>query len=242
MVTNYLKIAFRSLIKRRLFTSVNLLGLVLGLVTFLGLFAYVATERSYNDFHVNKDRIYRVVVSEGNDSFETVLPPGYAAVLETNFTDIESAGRIASFIGGGLVAIPETDLVFKENGVSFVEGDFFQTFSFPIAKGSADLSNANTAVITQALADKFFGTIDPLGKTFMLSNQFGKQEFSVIGVLEEIPFRSDITGDIFLSIHTLENPANRSGNDWADPNGFDSGFVNLFVMTKEGVDSKSLAD
>jgi len=242
MFTNYLKIAFRSLIKRRLFTSVNLLGLVLGLVTFLGLFAYVATERSYNDFHVNKDRIYRVVVSEGNDSFETVLPPGYAAVLETNFTDIESAGRIASFIGGGLVAIPETDLVFKENGVSFVEGDFFQAFSFPIARGSADLTNGNTAVITQAMADKFFGTIDPLGKTFMLSNQFGKQEFSVTGILEEIPFRSDITGDIFLSIHTLENPANRSGNDWADPNGFDSGFVNLFVMMKEGVDSKALAD
>jgi putative ABC transport system permease protein len=125
MFTNYLKIVFRSLIKRRLFTSVNLLGLVLGLVTFLGLFAYVATEWSYNDFHTNKDRIYRIVVSEGNDSFETYLPPGYAGVLETNFQDIESSARIAEFIGGGLVAIPETDLVFKENGVSFVEGDFF---------------------------------------------------------------------------------------------------------------------
>lgn len=241
MFTNYLKIAFRSLIKRRLFTSVNLLGLVLGMVTFLGLFAYVATEWTYNDFHANAHRIYRVVVTEGNDAFETYLPPGYAGVLEANFPEVEASARIAGYIAGGLVAIPETDLVFKENAISFVEGDFFQTFSFPIARGSANLTASNTAVITQAMADKFFGGADPIGKSFLLSNQFGKQEFSVTGVLEEIPSRSDITGDIFLSIHSLENPSNRRGNDWADPNGFDSGFVNLFVLVKEGADSRALA-
>lgn len=241
MFLNYLKIAFRSLIKRRLFTVVNLLGLVLGLVAFLGLFAYVATEWSFNDFHANKDSIYRVVVKEGNESYETYLPPGYADVLEINFQDIASSGRIASFIGGGLVAIPQTDLVFREDAISFVEGDFFQTFSFPIVRGTADLTISNTAVITLDMADKFFGETDPIGKSFLLSNQFGKQEFTVTGVLEPIPFRSDITGNIFLSIHTLENPANRSGNDWADPNGFDSGFVNLFILTKAGVDRDELA-
>ncbi|WP_075350808.1 ABC transporter permease [Algoriphagus marinus] len=242
MFINYLKIAFRSLSKRRLFTFVNLTGLVIGLVTFLGLFAYVVTEWSYNDFHANKDRIFRVVVSEGNGEFETYLPPGYAGVLEANFPDIESSGRIAGYIGGGLIAIPETDLFFKEDAISFVEGDFFQTFSFPISRGTADLNATNTAVITQAISDKFFGNTDPLGKTFLLSNQFGKQEFAVSGVLESIPSTSDITGDIFLSIHTLENPSNRSGNEWADPNGFDSGFVNLFVLTKEGADPNSLSD
>ncbi|SFT89021.1 putative ABC transport system permease protein [Algoriphagus locisalis] len=242
MWKNYLKIAFRSLVKRRLFTMVNLLGLVLGLVAFLGLFAYVATEWSYNDFHANKDRIYRIVVSEGEDTFETFLPPGYAGVLETNFSDIASAGRFVEGIAGGLVAIPETDLVFREDGINFVEDDFFETFSFPIARGTADLAATNTAVITEDMADKFFSNSDPIGKSFLLSNQFGKQEFTVTGVLESIPFRSDITGDIFLSINTLENPANRSGNDWADPNGFDSGFVNLFVMTKAGVDSEDLAE
>jgi putative ABC transport system permease protein len=242
MLSNYLKIAFRSLIKRRLFSVVNLIGLVLGLVAFLGLISYVATEWSYNDFHVNKDRIYRVVIQEGNGSYETYLPPGYAGVLENNFSDIISVGRIAEFIGSGLIGIPETDLFFKENEISFVEGDFFKTFSFPIARGSADLSVSTTAVITQGMADKFFGSSDPLGKTFVLTNQFGKHEFSVTGVLEEIPFRSDIFGNIFLSINTLENPANRSGNDWADPNGLESGFVTLFVMTKNGVESKNLAD
>jgi len=242
MFLNYLKIAFRSLSKRRLFTFVNITGLVIGLVTFLGLFAYVATEWSYNDFHANKDRIYRVVVTEGNGEFETYLPPGYAGVLKANFPEIESAGRVAEYLAGGLVAIPETDLFFKENAISFVEGDFFQTFSFPILRGTADLESSNTAVITQEIAEKFFGKADPLGKTFVLSNQFGKQEFSVTGVLETIPSRSDLYSDIFLAINTLSNPVNRSGNDWADPNGFESGFVNLYLMTKEGVDSKALAD
>lgn len=144
MWKNYIKIAFRSLVKRRLFTLVNLLGLVLGLMTFLGLFAYVATEWSYNDFHANKDSIYRMVVKEGNGSYETFLPPGYADVLETNFQNIASAARIAGFIGNA----------------------------------------------------------DPIGESFLLSNQFGKQEFTVTGVLEPISFRSDISGDIFPSIHT----------------------------------------
>ncbi|WP_339878308.1 ABC transporter permease [uncultured Algoriphagus sp.] len=242
MWKNYLKIAFRSLIKRRLFTVVNLLGLVLGLVAFLGLFAYVATEWSYNDFHANKDRIYRIVVNDGDESFETFLPPGYAGVLETNFSDISSAARVANDIAGGLIAIPETDLVFREDAINFVEGDFFQTFSFPIARGTADLTATNTAVITQGMADKFYGNSDPIGESFFLSNQFGKQEFIVTGVLEAIPFRSDIKGNVFLSISTLENPDNRSGNDWADPNGFDSGFVNLFILAKEGVDQNKLAE
>ena len=242
MWKNYLKIAFRSLIKRRLFTVVNLLGLVLGLVAFLGLFAYVATEWSYNDFHANKDSIYRIVVNEGDESFETYLPPGYAGVLETNFSDIASVNKVAESIAGGMVAIPETDLVFREDAINFVEGDFFKTFSFPIARGTADLSATNTAVITQNMADKFFGSADPIGETFLLSNQFGKQEFTITGVLETIPFRSDIKGDIFLSFSSLENPDNRSGNDWADPNGFDSGFVNLYVLAKTGVDQNDLAE
>ncbi|MEP0710717.1 MAG: ABC transporter permease [Algoriphagus sp.] len=241
MWKNYFKIAFRSLIKRRLFTVVNLLGLVLGLVAFLGLFAYVATEWSFNDFHANKDSIYRIVVSEGDESFEIFLPPGYAEVLKTNFSDIVSVARVAQDIAGGMVAIPETDLAFREDAINFVEGDFFQTFSFPIARGTADLSATNTAVITQGMADKFFGSSDPIGETFLLSNQFGKQAFTVTGVLEPIPFRSDITGNLFLSISTLENPANRSGNEWADPTGFDSGFVNLFVLTKPGVAADVLA-
>jgi putative ABC transport system permease protein len=84
------------------------------------------------------------------------------------------------------------------------------------------------------LAKKFFGNENGLGKTIQVSNQFGKTDYTVTGVLEDLTNRSDIKGEMFLSIHTLENPANRNGNDWADPNGMESGFVNLIVTLKDG--------
>jgi len=242
MLTNYLKIAWRSLVKRRLFTLVNLLGLVLGLVSFLVLFAYVATQWSYNDFHSRKDDLYRIVVTEGKGDYETYLPPGYASILENNFEQIESVNRFAEGIGGGLIAVPDTDLAFTEENINFVEGSFFQAFSFPKNRGNADLNAPNTAVITDQIAQKLFGNQDPLGKVFTLSNQFGKSEITVTGVIELIPEQSDLQGEVFVSIHTLENPGYRQGNDWADPNGLESGFVNLFLLTKSDVSSKELSE
>ncbi len=242
MFLNYLKIAWRSLIKRRLFTLVNLLGLVLGLVTFLVLFAYVATQWSYNDFHIRKDNLYRIVVTEGKGDYETYLPPGYASILENNFEQIESVNRFAAGIGGGLIAMPDTDLAFTEENINFVEGSFFQDFSFSKSRGNADLNTPNTAVLSGQIAQKLFGDQDPLGKVFTLSNQFGKSEITVTGVIERIPDQSDLQGEVFVSIHTLENPGYRQGNDWADPNGLESGFVNLFLITQPGSSSKALSE
>lgn len=241
MFLNYLRISFRSLLKRSLFSLVNLLGLVLGLVTFLVLFAFVATEWSYNDFHTRKDNLYRVVVIEGEGAYETFLPPGYATIIENNFDQVESVNRIAEGIGSGLIAVPDTDLAFTEEGINFVEGGFFQAFSFPIKRGNANLNAPNTAVLSGQVAQKLFGSQDPLGKVFTLSNQFGKTELTVTGVVEAISERSDLRGEVFVSIHTLENPGYRQGNDWADPNGLESGFVNLFLLAKNGVSAEDLS-
>ncbi len=241
MFLNYLRISFRSLLKRRLFSLVNLFGLVLGLVTFLVLFAYVANEWSYNDFHSRKNELFRIIVTEGNGEYETYLPPGYSSILESNFDQIVSVNRIAEGIAGGLIAVPDTDLAFTEENINFVEGSFFQTFSFPKKWGNADLTTTNTAVLTDQIAQKLFGNQDPIGEKFTLSNQFGKTELTITGVIDQIPDRSDLRGEVFVSIHTLENPAYRQGNDWADPNGLESGFVNLFLLTKIGVSSEDLA-
>jgi putative ABC transport system permease protein len=242
MIHSYLRIAWRSLSKRKLFTFINLTGLVLGLSSFLLLFSFVASEWTYNDFHANKDNIYRLVVTDGVNEPEVYLPPGYAAVLESQFTDIKAANILANQIAGGLVIIPETKESFKEDWVMYADGDFFRSFSFPVSSGNADLTQPNTAVISSKLAKKFFGNENGIGKTVQVSNQFGKSDYTVTGILEDITFRSDIKGEMFLSIHTLENAANRNGNDWADPNGFESGFVNLFVTLKDGSDNKGVAD
>ncbi|WP_194776850.1 ABC transporter permease [Pararhodonellum marinum] len=242
MLRNYFTIAWRSLTKRRLFTSINLFGLVLGLSSFLLLFSYVASEWSYNDFHVNKDNIYRVVLTDEVHEPEIYLPPGYASILEEQFSDIKAVNTLANQIAGGLLIIPETKESFKESQVMFVDGDFFSSFSFPIQSGIADLTRPNTTVISSKLARKLFGKANGVGKTIQISNQFGKTDYTVVGILEDISDRSDIKSEMFLSFHTLENPANRNGNDWADPNGVESGFVNHFVTLKEGVSKHEIED
>jgi putative ABC transport system permease protein len=241
MWKNYFRIALRSLIKRRLFTVVNMLGLVLGLLSFLVFQAYVISEFSFNDFHINKDRIFRLVLQDRNGSYETYLPPGYAGNIQSNFPQVESVDRVAYGIGGGLVSIPDTDLAFKENNIGFVEGDFFQNFSFELLRGNADLQQPYTAVITQELALKYFGDFDPLGKAISLSNQFGKSDFTITGVINQIPHQSDLEGDIFLSIQTLKQAQYLKGNDWADPDGLESGFVNMFLVLQEGINPENLA-
>ncbi|PZV87341.1 putative ABC transport system permease protein [Algoriphagus aquaeductus] len=242
MILNYLRVSLRSLLKRSVFSSVNLVGLILGLVTFLVLFAFVATQWSYNEFHIRKDDLYRVVVTEGKGDYEIFLPPGYGPILKSNFEEVESVLRIASGIGSGLLAVPDTDLAFTEEQISFVEGDFFRAFSFDIVRGNADLSRPKTAVLSESFAQKLFGDQDPLGKIFSLSNQFGKTELTVTGVIAAISPRSDFQGEVFVSIHTLENPAYRQGNDWANPDGLESGFVNLILLTKAGVSGGELSE
>lgn len=228
--------------RRKLFTFINLSGLVLGLGSFLLLFSYVASEWTYNDFHVNKDNIYRVILISGAHEPEIYLPPGYASVLEEQFADIKTVSTLANQIAGGLIIIPETNQSFKENQVVYVDGDFFRSFSFPIQSGTVDLTQPNTTVISSNLAKKLFGNTNGIGKTIQISNQFGKTEYTIVGVLEDIPDRSDITGEMFLSFQTLENPANRNGNDWADPNGIDSGFVNQFVTLNDGVSKNGVEE
>ncbi|WP_373523111.1 ABC transporter permease [Aquiflexum sp.] len=240
MLRNYFTIAWRSLSKRRLFTFINLSGLVLGLSSFLLLFSFVASEWTYNDFHVNKDNIYRLVLADDVNGPEIYLPPGHATILEDQFPQIKTINTLVSQIAGGLVIIPETQESFKEDWVMFVDSDFFSSFSFPIQRGNADLTQPNTVVISSKLEKRFFAHGNGIGKTIQVINQFGKTAYTVTGVLDDIPNRSDIKGEIFLSFHTLENEANRNGNDWANPNGLESGFVNLFVTIKSGSDKHFL--
>ena len=242
MIISYLKISWRGLSKRKLFSFINLTGLVLGLSSFLLLFSYVASEWTYNDFHSNKDHIFRLVVTDKLSEPEIFLPPGYASVLEDQFSDIQHVNKLASQIAGGLIFIPQTQESFKEDWVMLVDGDFFKSFSFPVRSGNADLRQPNTVVISSKLEKKFFGGENGIGKTIQVSNQFGKTDYTVTGILEDISDRSDIKGEVFLSIHTLEIAANRNGNDWADPNGLESGFVNLFLTLKDGAEKEITED
>ena len=236
------KIAFRSIARNKVFSLINIAGLALGIAVFLLMMEFVASEWSANRFHRNFNELYRLAsVSKQGPSY--YIPPGYGPVIEKNFPAIQSVVRVADGIGSGVVSTMETtgeNKSFREPTMLYVDGSFFETFSFPLASGRPSLKAPATLALTETMARKLFGSTDVTGRTVKISNQFGNTPYTIAAVVKDIPEGSDIRSEVFLSIHTLENPAFREGNDWADPNTLQSGFVNIFLQLKPGTDPSTV--
>src|SRR5215831_5495609 len=136
MIRNYLIIAWRNLWKNRIFSAINILGLAIGVAAFLLIINYLRFEYSYDDFNVNKDRIYRVpmVITEKGEKPQTFAFtfPVVATTLKKDFPEIEEAVRLRR--QGGVVQ--HNDIKFTENGsIVYVDPSFFKIFSYPVVKG-----------------------------------------------------------------------------------------------------------
>jgi putative ABC transport system permease protein len=240
---NRYKIAFRNVIRNKVFSTINIAGLALGIAVFLLIMEFVAAEWGANRFHKNFDRIYRVA-SASKEGTNYYLPPGYAPIVKEKFPSVEASVRVADGIGGGVISYAEgtQDIKsFREEGILYVESNFFEVFSFPVIKGNPSLKSPNTLVLTEKMATKLLGSTDVAGKTVTVSNQFGNTPYTIAAVIQDMPQESDIKGNIFLSIHTLESAANRDGNDWADPNTVQSGFTNIYCQLQKNADGNSVA-
>jgi putative ABC transport system permease protein len=237
MFNNYLKIAWRNIWRNRQFTLINIAGLTLGISVFLYIMQYLAFEWSANRFNKDYDNFYRLNIQEKAGEAAYFLAPGIAKAIQKEIPAIKKAIRVADGIGAGVltssVADSQQENAFRENNILYVDGSFLESFSFPILAGSASLNNPNSLALSEPLANKMFGKTDVVGQVVTVSNQFGNIPYTVQAVYE-VPANSDIRGEVLLSINTLENAANRDGNDWADPNGFDNGFVNIYLQLNKG--------
>jgi putative ABC transport system permease protein len=230
MLFNYIKIAFRSLQKFKGYAAINLLGLALGLSGGILIMLYVIDETSYDNFHVNGDRIYRVesnfytpASGEGGALATNAWPVG--AVLKKDFPEVESVlyAKNASFL-----LINQGDKRIRQK-IHFVTPEFLTMFSFPLKKGNPEkaLTEPYTAVITESMANKLFPGEDALNKTIILSDTL---QFMVTGILADIPANSHIQMDIALSFATYP----LFDTDFT----FDEGWGNLnasnYILLKEG--------
>lgn len=237
------KTAVRSIKRNKVFSIINVVGLALGIAVFLLIAEFIASEWSANRFHKNFKQLFRVGVAYKDGSFSYYTPPGYAGVAMAKFPEIKAAVRVAERIGGGVISYQNEKgelKTFREDNISYADGNFLQVFSFPIVTGSASLARPKTLSLTENMATKIFGKAYPIGKTVTVSNQFGNTPYTVTSVIKNIT-NSDINAEVFLSIHTLESPANRDGNDWADPNTLESGFVNLYFLLRPDASANALA-
>jgi putative ABC transport system permease protein len=247
MLKNYLIVAFRNLRRSKTFSVINIAGLAVGLAVFLLIFEFVAFEWSANRFHKNYDRLYRAAINNKKNGADYYLPPGYAPIIKEKFPSIEAAVRVADGIGGGVISYsangnknPADLKSFREEQMTYVDGNFLETFTFPIIDGTASLKEPKTMAISASMARKMFGETAVAGRVVTVSDQFGSIPYTIRAVFKDMPQQSDIKSNVLLSLHTLENPANRDGNDWADPNGTESGFVNIYLLLKKQADPNAV--
>ncbi len=216
MFRNYIKIAFRTLRKHKLYSLINIFGLTLGISCCILIYLFIQNEFSYDKFHDNAENIYRIeeinyyapkASIEPNPFFDTRspenvrkspwLPMPLGPALKDRIPEIEKYSRFDqnSYIVAGV------NQSFEEE-ISFVESNFFEVFSFPLIQGAPEsvLSEPNDMVITPQIADKYFGDVDPIGKTLTLLLSNTEHIFTVKGIAEPSPANSSIQYSVVVRI------------------------------------------
>ncbi len=190
MFNNYFKIAARNLWKNKWFSAINILGLSLGIATCLLIMLYVQHELSYDRYNKNADRIVRVVFRgkmQGGEIKEANVMPPVAGTFKKDFPEVLGATRIQSL---GTPRITYGDKTLREDAFAFVDANFFQIFTLPLIEGNAKtaLLQPNTVVISKAVATKYFGNADPLGKVLQFKDD--NASLTVTGLYDEVPANS----------------------------------------------------
>ena len=203
MLCNLLTVSIRNLLRNNGYTVLHNVGLTLGITCAIFTTLYIVDETSYDDFHDKRHRIHRIVTTileNGKESFcgNTQVP--LAQALEGKHTQVERAVRFLS-AGRELFENPDQKLQFYEEKFYFADASVFEVFTFPLVSGDTNtaLTQPNTAVVTQNTAQKYFGTTDAIGKTFLSKGKL----YTVTGIAKQPPSNSSIQFDALLSFVTF---------------------------------------
>jgi len=210
MFKNYLKIALRILKRYKAYSFINIAGLAIGLACCLLILLYVQYERSYDRYHQNADHICRVVEELdffGNKSHMAITPAPFAPAMKNEFPEVKDAVRFmkGNFSEGKVLVTHGTENYYEDKWY-FADHSVFEIFTFPLIKGDPKtaLLEPFTVVISEEKARKYFGDEDPMRKTLTLSDRYSQLNFTVRGVLREIPKNSHFRFDFLASFATME--------------------------------------
>jgi len=214
MIKNYFLLFFRNLGRQRLFSFINLLGLTVSIVSTLLIYLYVRHEFSYDRFHKDADRIYRVnqtfIWGQASDNQFSSTGPGVATALQAELPEVELMTSIhtpGNFIISYTNAAKRV-ITFEEDKILAADTNFFKMFNFPMIKGRPEsaLKQAQTLVMTESTAKKYFGDEDPIGKFVRLGGLNSKDEqktYEVTGVVKDTPDNSYIEFKVLLSMNSF---------------------------------------
>ncbi len=206
MFKNYLKIAWRNLLKNKGYSLINIGGLAIGLACFLLIAVFISDELSFDSYHKKKDNIYRLVHHRSEqDPTETWIwgnaPVGPA--LKSDFPEIVEK---VQFSGISDILLEYNNRSFQESECFYVDASVFNVFSWPLVSGNPQtaLEAPYSIVLTETTAKKYFGNENPIGKTLNgIGGRAADGEYTVTGVIKDIPQNSHFTFDVLMSMSSF---------------------------------------
>lgn len=205
MLKNYYKVAVRNILKYKLFSAINILGMTIGITSCLMIILYVSHELSYDKFHADADRIYQVGLNGkigGQDIRVSNTCPPMSEALVADIPEVEAATRIAQMYQP---VVKNGEKIFTEEKVFFADSNFFEFFSYKLKEGDIKtaLKEPNTVVLTEMMAKKYFGDENPVGGLLVMGSE--NKTFKVTGIAETPPTNSHFSYNILVSAVSSDN-------------------------------------
>ena len=238
MISNFLLTAIRNLLRHRIFSMLNVVGLALGMSCALFIFLLVRFELSYDTYHAHPDRIYRINSGGPNNPVEdmdTGSPHALPIFLRQEFPEIEQVG-VAFKLNPEHSQVKAGEELTRVDELYFVDPGFLKMFHFKWKHGNPEtmLYNANEAAVSETTADRLFEG-DAIGKTIRVNNA---TDFIIAGVFEDPPLNSDFPFEIMLSHKTLEQNKNGYFPDKLDA-GWNS-YYHTYILLNDQADANTL--
>ncbi len=204
MLKNYFKIAIRNLLKYKAYSFINIAGLAIGISVALLILLFVRDELSYDRYHQNRDRIYRLITRVEGASYEAIakVPGPWGVAVRNDIPEVESMARFVFF---NETLMSRGDKRDYEDGGLYADSTVFDIFSFKLLKGNSKtaLTQPNSIVLTDELTQKYFDDEDPLGQALRIDNE---NEYLVTGVMANVPRNSHFTFSFLASMTSYTNP------------------------------------
>ncbi len=235
MLKNYLKIAFRSIVKDKEYTIINVFGLTIGIVAALFIWQYVSFEKSYDRFHANAERIYRLPIQFfSQNKLEVTDAMNYAPTgptLKEELPEVEEFVRFSPEYGRVVLAVD--DKKFEEERIFFADSTLFNVFDFKLLDGnkSSCLTKPGSIVLTKSVAERYFGPMNTwleslVGKGIRFNNE---RLLMITGILDDVPKNSHIKFNALLPFASFTENRPDPSNNW----GWNDFYT--YVQLKEGV-------
>lgn len=232
MLKNYLKIAFRNVKKHTGYSLINILGLAVGIAVCSLIYLYVSHEMSYDQYHSKSDRIYRVTIDHPRAHI-AMTPSMILPASKQLFPEVESGVRLFDAGSFSPLVVRHENMVFEERSIVFADSTLFDVFDFEMIAGNENdaLKRPRSAVLTQEMTERYFGTEDAIGQTL----QIGGNEYEVTGVIQNIPENSHFRFDFFLSMSSRSGWSQLSDSEWRAANFF------TYLLLRNGSDVMDLS-